>query len=210
MIPVNRQPEPADFDRNVRQKGHKWLRKHGIAIDSPPPTPSDLPAYWRNCNQYLWDVYGGVCAYYAFYFQIVSGAASTDHFIAKSRHAGDAYEWNNYRLACLGANQHKNKYDDILDPFELPPDTFFLALDTGQIYVNPVLEKQNKKLADLAAKTIKRLDLDSPNHRTMRHNHFVQYINLKNAQNTDNNAAKTYLKKQNPFVYSEAERQNLL
>jgi len=210
MIPIKQQPEPADFDRDVRQKGHDWLRKHGIVFDEPPPNPSKLPPLWREYNKHLWEVYGGVCAYLALYFEFVTGAASTDHFIAKSRHAGNAYEWDNYRLTCLSANQHKNKYDDVLDPFTLPQDTFFLALDTGTIYVNPALEKQNKKLADLAMKTIRRLGLDSPNNRTMRQAYFKQYIEFKNAMDISLEAFRAWLKKHNPFVYREMERQDRL
>lgn len=45
------------------------------------------------------------------------GSHSTDHFIAKSSNTGQAYEWSNYRLSCLGANRSKNRFDDVLDPF---------------------------------------------------------------------------------------------
>ena len=39
MIPVQLQPEPADFDAKVRQPGHDWLATRGIAFDSAPAVP---------------------------------------------------------------------------------------------------------------------------------------------------------------------------
>lgn len=108
MIPVKLQPEPDDFDKKVRQPGQTWLADHGIAPDAPPPKAADLPNYWIRSNKQLWDAYSGVCAYLAIYFEWVTGAATTDHFVAKSKHAGDAYEWVNYRLSCLGPNRKKH------------------------------------------------------------------------------------------------------
>lgn len=46
MIPVTLQPEPADFDIDVRQKGHAWLAAQGIALNVAPPKASKLPTYW--------------------------------------------------------------------------------------------------------------------------------------------------------------------
>ena len=115
MIPVQLQPEPADFDRNVRQPGRNWLTNHRIALNAAPPRASALPNYWTHSNKQVWYAYSGVCAYLAIYFEWVTGAASTDHFVAKSRNAGDAYEWNNYRLSCLGPNRNKGRFDDVLE-----------------------------------------------------------------------------------------------
>ncbi len=95
MIPVTIQPEPADFDPNVRVPGHNWLKANGITLNSVPPKGTKLPNKWTHSNKQLWAAYGGVCAYLAIYFEWVTGASSTDHFVAKSRNAGDAYEWNN-------------------------------------------------------------------------------------------------------------------
>lgn len=53
MIPVQLQPEPADFDAEVRQKGRDWLATKGIALIAPPPKASDLPNYWtRSTSSY--------------------------------------------------------------------------------------------------------------------------------------------------------------
>lgn len=182
----------------MRQKGRAWLAEAGIALNSAPPKATDLPAYWSHSNKLLWEAYSGVCAYVAIYFEWVTGASSTDHFVAKSKHAGDAYEWNNYRLSCLGANRNKNKFDDVLDPIGLPADTFVLNLASGEISPNPLLDAAQKQLA---RKTIKRLKLDSPDHNAMRAKHFSRYVRGKDAQ---------ALQELSPFVWYEAQRQGLL
>lgn len=198
MIPVTLRPEPADFDVEVRQRGRAWLTNKGIALNAAPRKAASLPSYWSHSNKQLWEAYSGVCAYLAIYFEWVTGASSTDHFVAKSRHAGDAYEWNNYRLSCLGANRNKNRFDDVLDPIGLPADTFVLNLASGEVSPNPALDANQKRLA---RKTIRRLKLNSPDHNAMRARHFSRYLRAKDAQ---------ALKELSPFVWYEAQRQGLL
>ena len=198
MIPVALQPEPSDFDARVRQPGLIWLSSKNIAVNSAPPKASDLPNYWTRSNKQLWESYSGVCAYLAIYFEWPTGAASTDHFVAKSKRAGDAYDWRNYRLSCLGPNRNKNKFDDVLDPIGLQPDTFVLNLANGEIRPNPLLTPDKKKAA---RKTITRLKLNSPDHNEMRAKHFVRYLRKKDEES---------LKELSPFVWYEAQRQGLL
>ncbi|MDR3109775.1 MAG: hypothetical protein LBU65_08820 [Planctomycetaceae bacterium] len=199
MIPIPRQMEPDGFDRDVRQKGMQWLRQHNIPLNTAPSDASELPPYWQKYNERLYDAYNGICSYLAFYFEFISGASTTDHFIAKSRNAGDTYEWDNYRLACLGANQRKNKYDDVLDPFTMQPETFYLNLLSGEIAVNPSIQDDGYKRT--AETTIKRLDLNSPRHKQMRIRHFDEYRRHK---------IENILEHYNPFVYYEVKRQGLL
>ena len=198
MIPVILQPEPADFDGKVRKKGRAWLRKNSIALSSIPPKASDLPNYWSSFNESLWEAYSGVCAYFAIRFEFLTGASSTDHFIAKSRKAGDAYEWSNYRLACIGANRKKHAFDDILDPIGLAPHTFILNLVSGAIRPNPAMSSAQKAAAE---KTISRLDLDSARHRKMRARHYAQYVKK--------DWSLTLLQQESPFVHEEVMRQGL-
>ncbi len=173
MIPVVERPEPAEvFDQRVRQPGLKWLRDHRIASGQPPPDPAKLPTYWRRTQKQLWEAYQGICAYLCIYFEWPLGAQSTDHFIAKSRLAGQVYEWSNYRLSCLGMNRAKNRFDDILDPFEIAADTFVLNLATGEIRANPELLSMVQKQAQA---TIERLKLDAPENNKMRASHFEDY-----------------------------------
>ncbi len=198
MIPVTLQLQPADFDVKVRQKGHAWLANNGIAQNSPPPKASKLPNYWSASNKQLWDAYKGECAYLAIYFEWATGASSTDHFVAKSKKSGDAYEWDNYRLSCLGANRNKNKFDDVLDPIGLAPNTFVLNLATGNIKPNPLLDVAEKTAAK---KTIFRLKLNSAENKKMRARHYSEYLKHQHPD---------ILKKYSPFVWHEADRQGVL
>ena len=198
MIPVALQPEPANFDAEVRQPGHAWLAARGIPLTAAPPTASTLPPYWSATNKQLWDAYAGICAYLAIFFEWPTGASSTDHFIAKSRSAGDAYEWANYRLACLGANRAKGAFNDVMDPIGLPPDTFFLNLSNGHIRPMRGLPPAHARAAE---KTIRRLKLDSEENRRMRARHYSDYL-----RHNDPATLKFY----SPFVWYEASRQGLL
>lgn len=198
MIPVILQPEPAGFDAEVRQGGHAWLRAKGIALNAAPPKASKLPNYWSRSNKQLWEAYSGVCAYLAIFFEWGTGAASTDHFIAKSQNAGDAYEWSNYRLSCLGPNRNKNKFDDVLDPIGLTQNTFVINFASGKIAPNPALSPAQKAAA---RKTIRRLKLDSPDNNKMRAQHYKEYL--------EGDCSLNFLQRKSPFVHAEIVRQGL-
>lgn len=199
MIPVAAQPEPADFDANVRAKGLAHLTEKGFALDQPLPPKADLQPYWRACLTDLHQSYNGVCAYLGVYFERVMGGASVDHFIAKSTHAGLAYEWSNYRLACSTMNSRKRDYGDVLDPFYLSPGLFRLQLSTGRIYPNPSLEAKAMRVVE---ETIERLGLDDPQCRNLRATWYQEYL--------EHGLPADYLKKKSPFVWQEANRQGLL
>ncbi len=199
MIPVTPQPEPANFDANVRQKGLAWLAKHDIDPNAAPPKASDLPAYWSVTHQALWNAYSGTCAYLAIFFEFVTGASSTDHFVAKSRKAGEAYEWSNYRLSCLGANRNKGAFDDVLDPFELAEHTFVINFASGAISPNADVLDESQQAA--AQATIDRLRLDAPDNRRMRARHCTNYFH--------GDWSLSFLSRHSPFVYQEIIRQEL-
>lgn len=199
MIPVALQPEPGDFDEKVRKPGYAWLEQHKIARDQPPPDPSALPNYWTASNRQLWEAYSGVCAYLAIFFEWSTGATSTDHFIAKSRNAGNAYEWGNYRLSCLDANRKKNRFDDVLDPVGLAPNTFIINFASGEILPNPSLDADT---LTAARKTIQRLKLDSPENNAMRARHFQNYIS--------SDWSLPLVGRMSPFVCAEIIRQGLV
>lgn len=197
MIPVLLQREPKDFHVEVRQKGQTWLTNHGIPLNAAPPKASKLPRYWSHSNLQLWKAYSGTCAYLAIFFEWSTGASSTDHFIAKSLHAGDAYEWNNYRLSCLGANRSKAAHS-VLDPIGLQPETFILNLAKGNVRVNPALSASVKASA---RRTMARLKLNAPELKAARARHFDEYRKHKHEET---------FRKLSPFVWYEARRQGLL
>ena len=189
MIPVTPKPEPEKFDEQVRKPGNEFLENN--------PQTTELPPYWRNVQQELWEAYEGICAYFAIYFEFATGASSTDHFVAKSKARELAYEWSNYRLACLGANRKKNIHE-VLDPFELEENSFEIDFANGEILVN---KQKTEAYRSLCQKTIDILELNSPALKRIRMNHYRDYameqVNLE------------YLKNHSPFVYSEIVRQGL-
>jgi uncharacterized protein (TIGR02646 family) len=201
MIPVVPQPEPAHFDERVRQRGRDWLRAQGWSLNAPAPVPGDLPSYWRATNKDLWQAYRGICAYLSIYFDWALGAASTDHFVAKSADAGQAYEWANFRLSCLGANRQKNRFDDVLDPFEMAADTFELNPVNGEIAPSASLDENNPVKA-MAKATIQRLGLNAEETKAMRARHVSDFL--------ERHVTADYLRRHSPFVAYELSRLGLL
>lgn len=199
MIPVTPQPEPSTFDAKVRKPGLDWLNQQGIPLDQPPADPAALPTYWRRTQKELWRAYRGVCAFLCIYFEWPLGAQSTDHFIPKSSNAGSAYEWANYRLSCLGMNRIKNKFDDVMDPFEIKQDTFVLNLASGEIKPG---DAQPDDIKAKATETIRRLKLDDPETNRMRAERYGDYCR--------GDVSADYLARHSPFVWYEAQRQGLL
>jgi hypothetical protein len=152
MLPVSPQPEPLDFDKNVRVKGLDFLRS------TPAPTENQWGnhSYWRNALDDLKKAYKQVCAYCAHWIPHSTGQASVDHFVPKSVDPLLAYEWSNFRYVSARFNSRKGTRQ-ILDPFLIEYDWFFLDLDTFLIKQNPQLDEAiSQKVID----TIKTLRLN--------------------------------------------------
>lgn len=199
MMRVLPQPEPASFDAKVRRRGTVWLERHQIDPNLPPPSGTHLHPYWKKALDDLYTRYGGCCAYLAVYFERVVGGATVDHFVAKSKHAGLAYEWSNYLLACSRMNSRKRDYDDVIDPFEVRDGWFRLELVSGRVYPDPALPRDvGKAVQD----TILRLGLDDPANRELRARHFQEY--------SEGLYTFAFLKARSPFVWAEAQRQGVL
>ena len=199
MIHVVAKQEPEQFDTKVRQKGLSWLLKNKIPFEQPLPSNTDIPAYWRDCLDELYQCHDGCCAYLAVFFERVTGGGSVDHFVAKSQKAALAYEWSNYRLASSRMNSRKGIYDDLLDPFEVENGWFHLELVTGHIYPNPGLREELKASVQT---TIDRLGLDDPGNREMRARHYLEYM--------EGFYTAEFFKKRSPFVWWEAQRKGVL
>jgi uncharacterized protein (TIGR02646 family) len=196
MIPVRRAPEPANFDAEVRQPGNAWLR------NNPNAKPSKFEPYWTKCIRDLALAYNHICAYLAIYIHRPLGADSVDHFIPKSNSTigrQKTYEWDNYRLCCIGENRKKNKKILPIDPFTMQPESFFIDFSDGRIYVNPsILPKSYRKDCD---KTIKILKLDEQDCRDMRKGYFDLYAH--------GHVDPVYMQSRAPFVWQEICRQGL-
>jgi uncharacterized protein (TIGR02646 family) len=190
MIPIICQPEPDGFNENVRIPGNEFLKIH--VNDN-----INIPPYWQKIEKELWNAYGGICSYFSIYVELVDGASSVDHFIPKSQAKELAYEWSNYRLSCIGANRKKH-LKLVLDPFQLEKDSFFINFIDGEVFVS---NKKELAYQELCHKTIENLGLNCSSLKSMRMNHFFNYINKEVSLN--------YLKTHSPFVYYEIIRQNL-
>jgi hypothetical protein len=200
VIPVARKPEPPTFDGLVRKPGNDWIKRQGLDPDKPAPPRTKIAPYWRACLADLYLSYEGTCAYLAIHFELTTGAGSVDHFAAKSKaKLSEAYEWGNYRLACLSRNTLKREFADLLDPFEIKEGMFHLEVVSGRIYANPALTKAERGRVE---KTIRRLGLDGPNCREMRARHYEEYRRGE--------CTADHMRKRSPFVWYEAERQGLL
>ncbi len=193
MIHVEQQPEPSDFDAKVRQKGLKWLQTQK---DNPN---WDYHEYWRDASEDLYHAYHGICAYLAIYIERVTGGVTVDHFKPKAAYPELAYEWSNYRLASQRVNSRKREFEDVLDPFEIENEWFYLNFLSGEVFANPGLSEGIRQKID---QTIDRLKLNDAELCRLRCRHFWEY---KNHEYTSE-----FLKKRSPFVWAEAHRQALL
>lgn len=193
MIHVEQQPEPADFDAKVRQKGLKWLQTR------EDNQKWDNREYWRRASEDLYNAYHGICAYLAIYIERVTSADTVDHFKPKATYPELAYEWSNYRLSSRLANSRKREFEDVLDPFEIETGWFYLDFLSGEVYANPGLSEDMRQKID---QTIERLKLNDAELCRLRCRHFEEYQNHE--------YTSEFLKKRSPFVWPEACRQALL
>ena len=204
MIPVRPQTPPKNFDAKVRVPGLAWLATNNIPLAGKIPKGTKLPPHWRSVLPALHKKYDGVCAYLCVFDHRETGGVSTDHYVAKSRAAGQAYEWSNYRLACTAMNTKKRDYATVVDPFTLPGDSYRLDLVTGKMFPNPALPEATQRVLRVS---MRRLGLDRPN-RAMRAKYVGEYIAMRGP--APNPAVEDHLKRHAPFVWYEAQRQGLL
>ncbi|WP_257462982.1 HNH endonuclease family protein [Archangium lipolyticum] len=189
MIHVEPQPEPPDFDAKVRQPGHADLAS----------LAGELRPLWRHCAMQLWEAYKGVCAYSSLHIPRGTGALSVDHLLPKSKRRELAYEWSNYRLACVRMNARKNDLEDVLDPFEVRDGWFALELSTLEVIPGDGLPEQ---LRAQVQKTIDRLDLNDDEFVRAREAYFLAW--------KEGEMRFRYLLKHCPFLAKELLRQGLV
>lgn len=191
MIHVEPQPEPADFDRKVRQPGHRApLGRKANSL---------LPPHWRRCLPDLWEAYRGLCSYLVLYIPRGTGSATVDHFVAKSSLPDLAYEWGNYRLACSLMNSRKGRFDEVLDPFEVEDGWFTLELSSLEVLPAPGLPESVRHGVET---TIARLRLNDPECLAARGERFDSYLSAE--------LSWSGLEKHFPFLARELVRQGLV
>ena len=140
MIPIRPQPEPYVFDQLVRKKGNIFLSSN------PKPTTEQWARkdYWKIIRKNLYHTYNGICAYSAHWIPFTDNP-NIDHYIPKSIRPDLAYEWDNYRLTCSYVNTVKKDFQDVLDPFQICNDMFFLDFPSLLVIANPALTETEKK-----------------------------------------------------------------
>jgi uncharacterized protein (TIGR02646 family) len=147
VIPVKQKPKPVDFDMKVGRKGSAWLMGQGFDLNKPLPTKTKPPAFWTECLPDLRAAYDNICAYVCIHIEEITGNATVKHFKPKSLYPKQIYDWKNYLLVCGIVNSRKRNFEDVLNPFSLAPETFYLNLTTGEIFVNPQLSAFDTKVA---------------------------------------------------------------
>ncbi len=192
MIRVLARAEYPGFDAEVRQPGAAFL------LQSPAPNSKEFSKknFWSRAAKELHVAYGGVCAYTAMY---LPEQGSVDHFLPKNTHPHLAYEWSNYRLASGRVNNAKSNQADILDPFILQDDWFFLDLPSCMLKANPGLEKP---LRSQINNTINGLKLNSDDYYAQeRCNILIEYAKGE--------ISLRFLERRYPFLAKEVTRQAL-
>lgn len=154
MIRVRPQPEPADFDRQVRQPGRAAQAQ------------GRLPTLWQGqCLRDLNHAYSGICAYLGVFIHPGTATPTVDHYHPKSAFPALAYEWSNYRLASARVNGHKRDFQDVLDPFTVEDGWFTLEVFTFEVQPAPNLDPTRRQQVQA---TIHRLKLNCAEFKTAR------------------------------------------
>ena len=195
MIRVTAQPEPAEFETLVRQKGRQYLARN------PHPTTTEFAnhAYWRDAVGLLRTAYGGICAYSCHLIPVDVGAQNTEHFLPKSKHPQDAYEWENYRYVCQLLNSRKGTRA-ILDPFVIGDDWFLMDFPSLLIRPNPSLPGATKAQIQ---ETIDILRLNDEEVCQLARTRFIDHYCRENVN-------FAFLAAEAPFIARELARQNLI
>ena len=196
MIRVERQPEPAEFDKVVRQPGVAYLKRH------PNPTSNQWKShsYWLEIRPQLRKSYRGTCAYCCHWIPADTGANTVEHFHPKDTYPKQAYEWSNYRLVSGTLNGRKGTREDILDPFEVQNGWF--VIDFPSLLVKPAQELP-PGIAQSVQITIDVLRLNDEGTCLQARVAYVREYCL-------NEIDFSYLTKKAPFIALELRRQDLV
>ena len=138
MIRFERVPEPAEFDRQARAPGNRWLADHPDA-----DRPRD---FWTPFKATLAHGFRDLCAYSAMYEPV----GTVDHFVSVGEDRSKAYEWENYRYCAAWINSSKNNVlaGDLLDPHEIEDGWFELHLPSLQLRVSDAIPEELRERAE--------------------------------------------------------------
>lgn len=192
MIRIALAPEYPGFDAEVRGPGIAFLGS------CPNPTSEQFKKknFWVRAAKELHAAYSGICAYTAMY---LAEQGTVDHFLPKSAHPQLAYEWRNYRLAGGRVNNAKGNQADIIDPFEVENDWFYMDIPSCLLRSNPTLDKP---LRNRISGTINSLRLNSDdNYVQERCNILIEFAR--------GDISSNFLMRRYPFLSKEVVRQGL-
>lgn len=196
-----------------RTRGRPFTQRHrevqlpnGKCVRRPVTRPGDLPAdemapFWRLALDDLRVAYGSICAYSCFRIHPVTGSATVDHMVPRSLSWRGAYEWNNFRLACLDMNARKGDSLDVLDPFEVGATWFALELVGGQV-VAGAGARRSRSMRWRVDRTIEVLNLNDQTLRGARLSDLEGYLARR--------FGYAHLQRESPFVARELRRQGKL
>lgn len=192
LIRVAPKPEYPGFNAEVRQPGAAFLS----ICPASNSKEFGKKNFWSKAAKELHAAYGGICAYTAVY---LPEQGSVDHYNPKTTHPQLAYEWSNYRLASGRVNNAKGNQADVLDPFLVESDWFFLDLPSCMLRPNPALDKP---VRSQVARTIHGLKLNHDDfYAQERCNILIEYAKGE--------IALGFLGRRYPFLAKELDRQNL-
>ena len=195
MIPIQMQPEPQEFSINVRNPGQRFL------TTTPHPRNKQWKnkEYWQDVIEDLYEAYNGVCAYSGEWIPCTTGDPTVDHYIPKSVDPQQAYEWTNFRLACLRFNRWKREFQDVVDPFTMDEDSFQILFPSLQVVTNPNLPNDQR---EKISATIRRLRLNNGLCIKARKRWLAPLVKGK--------ISFDFVKEKAPFLAYEMERQGLV
>lgn len=138
MIRVQAKPEYLGFDKEVRRRGHRFLK----SCPNPSSSMFRKHNYWNRALNELHAAYNRLCAYTT---RELVQEGSVDHFKPKSKYPYLAYEWDNYRLARQSINSRKGESEDVIDPFVVCEGWFTLDLPSCLIKPGHNITKEIRK-----------------------------------------------------------------
>jgi hypothetical protein len=193
VIPIAPQPEPLEFDLQVRQPGLHFL------ATNPSPSSNDWEAHWSRAIPWLIEGYKHICAYSCLRIYRDANDPTVDHYLPKSKYPTLAYEWANFRLCTLRMNRRKWNHEDVLDPFIIQPGWFVLDFQTVLIKPNTTLDDG---LRNRVKATIERLKLNHEQDIQARLSRIQDYI--------QGHYTFDHLRTEAPFIAYELMRQELV
>jgi hypothetical protein len=194
VIPVKKQPPPANFVEKVEKPGNKLL------AENPHPKKSELKPYWRQIERELYEAYRGICAYSCLWIPHITGGRTVEHFKPTSKYPQDAYIWDNYRLVCRLLNGRKREFEDVLDPFTLQDGWFVIDFSSLMIFSADHLPEEE---ASQVTNTVKRLRLNEDEDCIKEREKWLRdYVTEE--------ISFTHLEKHAPFIALELKRQELV